>query len=355
MPAFAEMNYTPRELGFVFPAEWEKQNSIILACPLNPETWPDNRPAMEQAYAAFVAAVARTEQITLLCAEPAQSHWRQLLSAIGANSRRISFLSIKTNDAWCRDYAPIVLRQPQSGQRAIVKFQYNAWGGKFPPWDDDALVPEILSRHLGLPLFQSPLVCEGGALESNGRGLILTTEAVLLNANRNPTGSKNTCEHLLREALGAEQIFWLPSGLCGDDTDGHIDTLARFCNADTILAIYDDDPLSPNYEILRENFRRLQEFRQSDGTHLQVIPLPCPKPIRPQGWRTDILPASYANFLIINSAVLVPTYRQAETDKQALAVIAQAFPGRDIIPIDCYDIIWEGGALHCLSQQEVAP
>ncbi|NLF94185.1 MAG: agmatine deiminase family protein [Oligosphaeraceae bacterium] len=355
MPEYTVLPQTPQDLGLVFPAEWEPQNSIILSCPLNPETWPGNRPALEQAYTAFIAAIAACEPVNLLCAKAAQEHWHELLSAAGANRGNIFFLDLRSNDAWCRDYGPIFLRHPQSRQRAVVKFQYNAWGGKFPPWDDDARVPELLSGHFGVPLFTSPLFCEGGALESNGRGLIMTTAAVLLNPNRNPGLSQEDCERQLREALGAEQILWLPGGLCGDDTDGHIDTLARFCAADTVLAIRDDDPWSPNYQILRDNFRRLQEFRLLSGARLQVVPLPCPKSIRPQGWRTDILPASYANFLIVNSAVLVPTYRQDDTDQLALDIIGQAFPGRAVVPVDCYDIIWEGGALHCLSQQEVAP
>ncbi|MFA6931755.1 MAG: agmatine deiminase family protein [Lentisphaeria bacterium] len=345
---------TPRVQNYIFPAEWDKQEAVILSCPLNPKTWPDNRAAMEKAYAAFVAAISRFEMVRLICKAAAQPHYMELLQNAGADQTRVVFYDLPTNDAWCRDHGPIFIRQKETGKRAIVDFNYNAWGGKFSPWEDDNAVPGRLAELLEVQHLQVSLTCEGGALESNGAGTLLTTESVLLNKNRNPGLEKLDIEKMLIECLGLEQVLWLKSGLAGDDTDGHIDTLTRFFRKDGVLTIYDDDPLSPNYEVLRKNELALKAMRLYDGSPLEVLRLPCPQPIRPQGWREEILPASYANFLILNGAVLVPTYRQAQTDSLALELIATAYPGRQILPIDCFDIVLEGGALHCLSQQEPA-
>ena len=347
-----EFTESPRAAGYLFPAEWEPQEAVILSCPLNPKTWPDNRSAMEKAYAEFAAAISRFETVRLICKAEAQAHFRELLAEASADLARVLFYDLPTNDAWCRDHGPVYIRQKETGERAIVDFNYNAWGGKFSPWDADNAVPKRMAGLLGLPVVRVPLTCEGGALEVNGAGTLLTTESVLLNENRNPGMNKAEVGRILIENLGLEQVLWLKSGLAGDDTDGHIDTLTRFFRKDAVLTIVDEDLLSPNYQILLENEKTLKAMRLADGSRLEVVRLPCPQPIRPQGWREEILPASYANFLVINGAVLVPTYRQDKTDVQALEQIASAFPGRSIIPIDCFDIVLEGGALHCLSQQE---
>ncbi len=347
-----EFTESPLAAGYVFPAEWEQQEAVILSCPLNRKTWPHNRAAMEKAYADFVAAISHFETVRLICKVEAQPHFRELLEEAGADMTRIVFYDLPTNDAWCRDHGPVFLRQKKTGERAIVDFNYNAWGGKFSPWDADNAVPKRLAGMLGLPVVSVPLTCEGGALEINGAGTLLTTESVLLNDNRNPGLVKADVENLLIENLGLEQVLWLKSGLAGDDTDGHIDTLTRFFRKDAVLTIVDDNSLSPNYQVLLENEKALKAMQLADGSRMEVVRLPCPQPIRPKGWREEILPASYANFLIINGAVLVPTYRQDKTDAQALERLASAFPGRSILPIDCFDIVLEGGALHCLSQQE---
>ena len=344
---------SPRALGYSLPPEWSQQQSVMLSCPINPATWPNTRPALERAYAAFAAAITRFEDLRLNCVAGAQEHYRSLLADAGADLSRVRFHDLPTNDAWCRDHGPIILRHADGQRRAVLDFDYNAWGGKFTPWDLDDAVPRAIAAMDGLPCFHAPLFCEGGALEVNGRGTLLTTASVVLNPNRNPGMSKARAEQLLMDALGCEQVLWLPSGLAGDDTDGHIDTITRFIAPDVVLTAYDDDPLSPNHDVLKRNDALLRAMRLHDGTPLEVIRLPMPEPIRPQNWREEILPATYANFLVINNAVIVPTYRQDRRDEQALTIIAQAFPSREIVPSDCYDIVIEGGALHCLSQQMV--
>jgi agmatine deiminase len=325
---------------------------VWLSWPLNPATWPGVKDEMEESYAAFASAISRFEELRVICAAAEQHRILELLDAAEARMSKVKLFDFQTDDAWCRDHGPVFLKNADTGETAIADFIYNAWGGKFSPWSHDDEIPVHIAKSLSLRRFEIPFVCEGGALEVNGAGTLLTTESVVLNPNRNPEMSKLEAEQVLKDTLGVEQVLWLKSGMVGDDTDGHIDTLTRFFRKDAVLSILDDDPNSPNYEILRKNFETLKKMRLLDGSPLLVEPLPCPKPMRPKGWREDILPASYANFLVINGAVLVPSYRQDKSDEKALAAIAQAYPGREIIPIDCFDIVLEGGALHCLSQQQ---
>ncbi len=343
---------SPKALGFVMPPEWSAQEAVFLSWPSNPETWPGVFRRAEEAYATFASAISQYERVRILCAASEFDRVNDALADADAHFGRIELLDIPTNDAWCRDHGPVFVKNPQTGERAVLDFTYNAWGGKFPPWDRDDAVPAQVAEQLGFRRFRIPFVCEGGALEVNGAGDLLTTRSVILNPNRNPEITEPEAERILRESLGVEQVLWLDRGLAGDDTDGHIDTLARFVSEDVVLAP-SAPAWNPNHDVLRDNIRALRRMRTADsGSLLEVIPLNSPRPIRPEGWREEILPATYANFLLINQAVLVPTYRQDFADSEALAVIAQAYPGRTVIPIDCSDIILEGGALHCLSQQQ---
>ncbi len=351
MTDFFPEGQSPRELGYVMPAEWTPQESVFLSWPLNPRTWPGCFPETEQAYAEFAAAISRHELLRILCPQKENQRIAELLFSKDAALEQVEFLDIPTNDTWCRDHGPVFVRNPSGGKRAVVDFLYNSWGGKFPPWDKDNAVPEKVARTLDIRRFPVPFVCEGGALETNGKGDLLTTRSVILNPNRNKGVTEKTAEKLLCDALGMRQVLWLDSGLPGDDTDGHIDTLARFFREDAVLAV-PGKKTHPGYETLKRNFRALEKMRTADGKPLQVVPLPVPEPIRPQGWREEILPVTYANFLIVNGAVLVPSYRQDRLDREAQKIIAEAFPGREILPVDCYNIILEGGALHCLSQQQ---
>ncbi len=338
------------ERGFTMPAEREDQRAILLSWPLNPATWEDRRNELETTYAGFAAAISHFEDLKINCIRTEQPRISKLLSDAGADAARVELLDVPTNDAWCRDHGPVCLVNRATGARLLDHFLYNAWGGKFPPWDLDAAVPEHAAALLGYERSVVPMVCEGGALESNGAGLMMTTESVMLNPNRNPTMTRAQIGDMLMRSLGMDEILWLKGGLFCDDTDGHIDTLVRFVTADTVLACVAPDD-SPNAPMLNENLRRLHEYRTRLGRPLNVIPLPLPAPVAPpDGWREEMLPASYANYLLVNGAVLAPSYRQPRNDARAASIIGEAFPGRTVVQIDCADIILEGGALHCLSQ-----
>ena len=341
---------TIRKDGFTMPAEWEEQRAVLLSWPLNPVTWEDRRDAIEKTFAGFTAAISRFEDVKIDCVESEQPRIMKLLSEAGSDLARIELLDVPTDDAWCRDHGPVCLVNRTDGRRILNHYIYNAWGGKFPPWDKDAAVPEHIATLLGYERRAVPMICEGGALETNGRGLLMTTESVMLNPNRNATMSRAEIGDMLTESLGMDEILWLKGGLFCDDTDGHIDTLARFAGPDTVLACTAPDD-SPNAPMLNENLRRLNEYRTRLGRSLNLIPLPLPDPVSPpDGWREETLPASYANYLLVNGDVLVPSYRQPRNDARAAAIIGEAFPGRTVVQIDCADIILEGGALHCLSQ-----
>lgn len=332
--------------GFRMPAEWEPQEAVWLSWPLNPDTWPDRIESVEKTYAFFAAQISRFQRVRINCIKSEQPRVLELLRAADVVIQNLELFDIATNDAWCRDHGPVFIKNDATGEVAMADFKYNAWGGKFPPWDLDDAVPSKISAELKMRRFPVSLFGEGGGLEVNGTGVLLTTESVCLNANRNPDQSKEEIENVLCEALGVTKVCWLKSGMEGDDTDGHIDTLTRFFKPNGVLTMTEPDVANPNHAPLQRNVDDLKAFG------FEVIPLPSPKPIRPEGWREEVLPASYANYLIINGAVLVPTYRQPETDQEALKIIAACHPGREIIPIDCYDILLEGGALHCLSQQQ---
>ena len=338
------------ERGFTMPAEWETQRAVLLSWPLNPMTWEDRRAEVEATYAGFAAAISHFEDVKINCVRAEQPRILKLLSDAGADAARVELLDVPTNDAWCRDHGPVCLVNRAAGTRLLDHFRYNAWGGKFPPWDLDAAVPEHAAALLGYERNAVPMVCEGGALESNGAGLLMTTESVMLNPNRNPSMSRAQIGDTLMKSLGMDEILWLKGGLFCDDTDGHIDTLARFVNSNTVLACVAPEG-SKNAPMLNENLRRLREYRTRLGRPLDVFPLPLPDPVAPpDGWREETLPASYANYLLVNGAVLAPSYRQPRNDARAAAIIGEAFPGREVVQIDCADIILEGGALHCLSQ-----
>jgi agmatine deiminase len=271
-----------------------------------------------------------------------------VLSDENVNMQQVEFFFHPTNDAWCRDHGPAFIINPNKKQKAIVDWGYNAWGNKYPPYDLDDVVPTLIGNHFNLPVFHPNIVMEGGSVEFNGKGTLLTSKSCLLNPNRNPQLNQQQIENYLQQYYGVEQILWVDEGIEGDDTDGHIDDTVRFVNEDTVLAVIEEDKEDENYEPLQKNLKQLSAMRLLNGRQLNIIELPMPDEVI---YETQKLPASYANFYIANNVVVVPVYN-CDKDDVALELIQQCFPSRKIIGINSVDIIWGLGSFHCLSQQE---
>ncbi|TAE61593.1 MAG: agmatine deiminase family protein, partial [Bacteroidetes bacterium] len=315
-------------------------------------SWPGKIEAIYPVYSEFVRLLSEVEHVHINVLDDAmRDQVYALLQRSGADMNHVHLHLHPTNDAWCRDHGPaFVIRKTSAPKKALVKWNYNAWGEKYPPHDLDNEIPYHISEYLRVPVFVPGIVMEGGSIEVNGEGTLMTTEACLLNPNRNPQLSKAQIEEYLREFYGQEQILWLKDGIIGDDTDGHIDDLTRFVSRDTVVTVVEDNPEDENYAILQENLELLKTFTLADGTALKVIELPMPDPVVYEGQR---LPASYANFYIANGLVVVPTFR-CEKDAQALEILQNCFPDRRVVGLDSTDIIWGLGSFHCLSQQEPA-
>jgi agmatine deiminase len=342
---------SPAALGFRMPAEWEPQAAVWLSWPHRRATWPRHFRPVPYVFARVAAAISRFECVHINAARPLQKRARQLCSKAGAVMERVQFHEHPTNDTWCRDHGPIFVRNDRTGEVALTDWRYNAWGGKYPPFDADDRIPRRVAGVLGLRRFARDMVLEGGSIDVNGAGQLLTTESCLLNPNRNPGLDRRQIEAGLREMLGVRDIFWLGEGIVGDDTDGHVDDLTRFFRTDGILTAVETNPRDVNHRPLRENLERLRSLRAAGGRRFEVVELPMPRPCHCDGHR---LPASYANFLIINGAVLVPVFRQPRRDEEACEIIGNCFPGREVIPIDCLDLVLGLGTLHCISQQQPA-
>lgn len=342
---------TPASLGFRMPAEWEPQVATWLSWPHKRASWPGHFRPIPYKFAEIVATISRFQEVRINIGEPLQKRAWSLITKAGANLDRVTFYDHPTNDTWCRDHGPIFVKNDQTGEVAITDWEYNAWGGKYPPYDKDNEIPPSIARKLKFRRFEKAMVLEGGSIDVNGAGLLLTTEACLLHKNRNPDLTKEQIEQNLRDYLGVHTILWLGDGIIGDDTDGHIDDLSRFFRADGIVTVVETNKRDKNYAILQENLERLHALRTPAGKKFKIVELPMPKPAFCEGQQ---LPASYANFLIINGAVLMPAFRQPKRDAEAAEVLASCFPGREIIPIDCLELVWGLGTLHCISQQQPA-
>lgn len=343
------MSPPPATLGFRMPAEWARQRAVWLSWPHNLDTWPGKFEPVPPKFAGIAAAISRYEEVCINCAAGLQPGARVLLREAGAAMDRVCLLDHPTNDAWCRDHGPIFVRNRGTGEVAVTDWLYNAWGDKYPPYDLDNRIPAQVAALRGMRRFSFDLVLEGGSIDVNGEGDLLTTEACLLNPNRNPALSRPEIEKALRDGLGAERIHWLGDGIVGDDTDGHVDDLARFFAPSGIVTCIESDRDDANFPILEENLERLHRLRNGAGQPFEIRTLPMPAPCFHEGQQ---MPASYANFLVINGAVLMPAFRQSDRDAEAAAVLGGCFPGREILPIDCLDLVWGLGTLHCISQQE---
>ena len=333
------------------PAEWEPQTAVWLSWPHKRASWPGFFRPIPYKFAEIVTRISQFEEVRINIAKPLQKRAWSLIEKAGADLSKVTLYDHPTNDAWCRDHGPIFVKNDKSGEVALTDWDYNAWGDKYPPYDLDNKIPPSIAKKLGLRRFEKKMVLEGGSIDVNGDGLLLTTEACLLHKNRNPSLTKEQIEQNLRDYLGVHTILWLGDGIIGDDTDGHIDDLSRFFRADGIVTVVETNKRDKNYKILQENLERLHALRTPAGKKFKIAELPMPKPSFCDGQQ---LPASYANFLIINGAVLMPAFRQPKKDDEALDVLAACFPDREIIPIDCLDLVWGLGTLHCISQQQPA-
>jgi len=343
---------TPKELGYYFPAEFAPHTATWLSWPHKEASWPGKIETIYPFYSQFIKEVAKGEDVCINVVDEAMKAFAiKSLTEAGADLGAIKFFIHPTNDAWCRDHGPAFLINPNADiKKVIVDWGYNAWGNKYPPFDLDDVIPTLIGKHYNIPVYHPGIVMEGGSVEFNGQGTLLTSTACLLNPNRNPHLNQQQIEEYLYNYYGVEQVLWVDEGIIGDDTDGHIDDTVRFVNANTVLTVVEENKQDENYELLQHNLRQLKQMRLLNGQQLNVIELPMPDAIAYEGQR---LPASYANFYIANAAVIVPTYRSANDDK-ALQIIQQSFPDRKVIGIDSTDIIWGLGSFHCLSQQEPA-
>jgi agmatine deiminase len=345
------MNRLPKDLGYYFPAEWHKHTSTWLSWPHNSETWPgDKLKAIYPAYAEFIKIVARGELVNINVEdEKLENIAREVLSKYGVDFANIRFHHFKSNDSWCRDHGPAFLTNPKAEQKKLIlDWGYNAWGGKYPPYIDDDIIPSKIGEKLNLPVISPGIIMEGGAVEFNGKGTVLTTTNCLLNKNRNPHLSKEEIEQYLINYYGVSNVLWLGDGIVGDDTDGHIDDITRFVNEDTVVTVMETSASDVNYQPLKENREALEKMKLENGKNLNIVELPMPKAFYTDNER---LPASYANFYIANSAVVVPVFEDKNDDK-ALDILSGLFKDREVVGVNSKDIIWGLGSWHCLSQQE---
>jgi agmatine deiminase len=348
------MNFaaTPKSLGYRFPAEFEQHEATWLSWPHKEASWPGKLDVIYPYYVQFVKALAESEKVRINVTDEAMKNFALgHLSAVDVNLAQVAFFFHPTNDAWCRDHGPAFLVNPEAEQKkVIVDWGYNAWGDKYPPFDLDDVIPTLIGKAFNIPVFHPSIVMEGGSVEFNGAGTLLTSTACLLNPNRNPHLNQEQIEEYLRNFYGVDQILWVDEGVVGDDTDGHIDDTVRFVNENTVLTVVEENQADENYDLLQHNLKQLKAMRLPNGQALNIIELPMPDAVVYDDQR---LPASYANFYIANTSVIVPTFRCAK-DEKALQIIQSCFPTRKVIGIDSTEIIWGLGSFHCLSQQEPA-
>lgn len=344
-------NKSLRELGYRMPAEWEPHRATWLAWPTRESSWPGKFAPVPAVWARMARELCEAEEVHILVDnQEAEAAVRRFLKEHKADASNVFLHEFPTNDAWIRDFGPIFVVGDSDDTPVIaVNWEYNAWGGKYPPWDDDNKIPQRVADFRKVPVVSGGMVLEGGSIDVNGRGLLLTTEACLLNPNRNPNLTREQIEQRMKDFLGIEKVLWLNEGIVGDDTDGHIDDLTRFVSEHTLVTIIEKDEKDENYPMLRENMEILKDLRGIKGEKFEIIELPMPDPVVHEETR---LPASYANFYIGNGVVLVPTYDTPRADSQAVGIIQDLFPGRRAIGVRATDMVWGLGAFHCATQQE---
>jgi agmatine deiminase len=340
------------------PAEWAPHLATYLVWPHNRDTWPGKFEAIPPIFARMAAAIAEFELLRLLVADESMANAARetILAVAGPDARldRIALTAVATNDSWIRDYGPIFVNRAAPGDapaQVALDFDFNSWGEKYGAFDLDDVVPRRLGERWGFEVIERGMVLEGGSIDVDGAGTLLTTESCLLNPNRNPSLDRAEIERRLKYWLGVSKVLWLGEGIAGDDTDGHVDDLARFVAPATVVTVIEEDPRDENYHVLADNLKRLRAMRDAEGRTLTVETLPMPPALYHEGTR---VPASYANFYILNGGVIVPTFGCAQ-DAAAIAILERLFSGRRVVGIPSADLVWGLGAIHCLTQQHPMP
>jgi agmatine deiminase len=343
----ASASETPAALGYRMPAEWERHTATWLSWPHNRDSWPDQFGPVPGVWAQLVRVLCESERVHILAGgEAVVAEARRLVGHLP----NVELHDIATNDAWMRDHGPTFLAPPAGAPPALVHWGYNAWGGKYPPFDKDQQVPQLIAEMLGFRRFEPGIILEGGAIDVNGSGSVLTTEQCLLNPNRNAGLSRSAVERYLADYCAAPHVIWLGGGIVGDDTDGHIDELARFVSQRTVVVAIEEDPSDPNHAPLRDNLSRLRVARDEQGRPLEIVTMPMPSPVY---FREHRLPASYMNFYIANGLVIMPQFGDP-ADGVARDTLAELFPGRRIRGLRAVELAWGLGAFHCITQQQPA-
>src|SRR5215831_5223040 len=348
------MRSVPAEMGFYMPAEWRRHDATWLTWPKDPETWPDRVPQVQEIFVQMMAALTPHEIVNLLV-DDAETQASVRARCTFSSATNIHFHQIETVDSWIRDYGPNFLISEQ-GKLGYNDWTFNAWGNKYEELKRDDAIPARLDASLRALRFEPGIVLEGGSIEVNGAGVVLTTEQCLLNLNRNPSLSRSEIEKYLQDYLGVAKVLWLGEGIVGDDTDGHIDDIARFVNPGVIVCAVEDDRTDPNYEILQDNLRRLEKITDANGHPFEIVTLPMPGVVGGESTNSrdlERLPASYANFYIANGVVLQPIFGHAN-DARAVETMQRLFPDRQVVPINCEPLVWGMGTIHCVTQQQPA-
>jgi agmatine deiminase len=339
---------TPRELGYRMPAEWEEHDAVWIAWPHDPTTFPDRVEKVEQTYVRIVELIHESECVNLFVRdEHMKEKAKDLFEGANVDLGRVCFFEFDYADVWFRDYGPIFVLNEHK-KIAMVHWKFNSWGEKYQEPLRDAQIPDVINRKMRLLRFEPGMVLEGGSIDVNGKGTLITTEQCLLNKNRNPQLDKKEIQKRLSDFLGVKHFVWLKRGIEGDDTDGHIDDIARFVTPSTVICVYEEDISDDNYLALKENYEILKRSVDQDGEKLRVVKLPTPGTV---GDKESRLPASYANFYISNKAVLVPVFGH-KNDSKALSILQELFPERKVHGVNCCDLAYGFGTIHCVTQQQ---
>ena len=338
--------------NYRLPAEFEPQEATWLSWPCNKDACPKTYLRLQDKFGEIVSQIARYQRVRILAPENMHMGIRLSVADNEGDLSQVDLYPYSTNDVWMRDHGPIFIKHNETGKVAITDWKFNAWGEQLSPYDADDAVPAKAAEVLKMDRFVSKMVLEGGAIECNGQGVLITSESVMLDPKRNPGKSKADIEKELKAMFGVTSVFWLGKGIAGDDTGGHVDDMVRWVREDAVLCMIESKENDENYKVLKDNRERLNDLRTAKGEKVEIIELEMPNAIEVKDWRLPRLPASYANFMLTNNGLFLPTFKQKKKDAQAEDVICELFPGRELMSFDGKDFIMEGGALHCISMHQ---